>query len=288
MLEPLLANGETSRLFVERGGAELLLKLYKLPRLTVRRCFKVVVFSHVLQVCGSSRCLTCRTDLKEHAMFLARTLDVSTQAASMLGISIVSPGWHQSSSRIADANMVLSACCCVQTVFNFSSASHSLLSVFRALSGAHGTAIAAKSKETVAQQLSVLLPMAEEIGAVCVPELPAEKRDPYTKQVLVVQGLVALTSAVARNVITMLPQVRRRHLHTLELALLFTAISKCRQRVPVLQNGAVMDSATPPLVGVYDGPKYYAIALHTIVDMVVHSESGLHLQLLEGSAFVLS
>lgn len=35
MLEPLLANAETSRLFVERGGADLLLKLYKLPRLTV-------------------------------------------------------------------------------------------------------------------------------------------------------------------------------------------------------------------------------------------------------------
>jgi hypothetical protein len=37
MLEPLLANAETSRLFVERGGADVLLKLYKLPRLTVRR-----------------------------------------------------------------------------------------------------------------------------------------------------------------------------------------------------------------------------------------------------------
>jgi hypothetical protein len=36
MLEPLLANAETSRLFVERGGADVLLKLYKLPRLTVR------------------------------------------------------------------------------------------------------------------------------------------------------------------------------------------------------------------------------------------------------------
>lgn len=35
MLEPLLANAESSRLFVERGGADLLLKLYKLPRLTV-------------------------------------------------------------------------------------------------------------------------------------------------------------------------------------------------------------------------------------------------------------
>ena len=97
----------------------------------------------------------------------------------------------------------------VQTVFNFSSASHSLLSVFRALSGAHGTAIAAKSKDAVAQQVAVLLPTAEEVGPVCVPTLPADVRDKYTKQVLVVQGLVALTSAVARNVTAMLPQVRR-------------------------------------------------------------------------------
>lgn len=95
----------------------------------------------------------------------------------------------------------------LQTVFNFSSASHSLLSVFRALSGAHGSAIAAKSKDAVAQQVAVLLPMAEEIGPVCVPNLPADVRAQYSKQVLVVQGLVALTSAVARNVSAMLPQV---------------------------------------------------------------------------------
>jgi hypothetical protein len=37
--------------------------------------------------------------------------------------------------------------------------------------------------------------------------MPAEQRDKYVKQVLVVQGLVALTSAVARNVTAMLPQV---------------------------------------------------------------------------------
>lgn len=95
----------------------------------------------------------------------------------------------------------------MQPVFNFSSASHSLLSVFRALSGAHGAAIAAKSKDAVAEQLAVLLPQAQQLGAVCVPTLPAHVRDAYTKQVLVVQGLVALTSAVARNVTAMLPQV---------------------------------------------------------------------------------
>jgi hypothetical protein len=98
--------------------------------------------------------------------------------------------------------------CCLQPVFNFSSASHSLLSVFRALSGAHGAAIAAKSKEAVAEQLALLLPQAQQLGAVCVPTLPADVRDPYAKQVLVVQGLVALTSAVARNVTAMLQQVR--------------------------------------------------------------------------------
>jgi hypothetical protein len=37
--------------------------------------------------------------------------------------------------------------------------------------------------------------------------MPVEQRDKYVKQVLVVQGLVALTSAVARNVTAMLPQV---------------------------------------------------------------------------------
>jgi hypothetical protein len=93
-------------------------------------------------------------------------------------------------------------------VFNFSSASHSLLSVFRALSGAHGAAIAAKSKEAVAEQVALLLPQAQALGAVCVPSLPPEVREPYAKQVLVVQGLVALTSAVARNVTAMLQQVR--------------------------------------------------------------------------------
>jgi hypothetical protein len=36
MLEPLLTNAETSRQFVERGGADILLKIYQLPKLTVR------------------------------------------------------------------------------------------------------------------------------------------------------------------------------------------------------------------------------------------------------------
>lgn len=35
MLEPLLTNTETGRQFVERGGADVLLKLYQLPKLTV-------------------------------------------------------------------------------------------------------------------------------------------------------------------------------------------------------------------------------------------------------------
>jgi hypothetical protein len=96
----------------------------------------------------------------------------------------------------------------LQPQFNFSSASHSLLSVFRALSGTHGQAIAARSKDAVDHQVASLLPMAQAIGPVCVPTLPAEQRDKYIKQVLVVQGLVALTSAVARNVTAMLPQVR--------------------------------------------------------------------------------
>ncbi len=98
--------------------------------------------------------------------------------------------------------------CCSQPQFNFSSASHSLLSVFRALSGTHGQAIAARSKDAVAQQVAILLPMAQAVGPVCVTTMPAEQRDKYIKQVLVVQGLVALTSAVARNVTAMLPQVR--------------------------------------------------------------------------------
>lgn len=97
--------------------------------------------------------------------------------------------------------------CCLQPQFNFSSASHSLLSVFRALSGTHGQAIAARSKDAVAQQVAILLPMAQAVGPVCVTTMPAEQRDKYIKQVLVVQGLVALTSAVARNVTAMLPQV---------------------------------------------------------------------------------
>lgn len=101
----------------------------------------------------------------------------------------------------------------MQPQFNFSSASHSLLSVFRALSGTHGQAIAARSKDAVAQQVAILLPMAQSIGPVCVPTMPAEQRDKYIKQVLVVQGLVALTSAVARNVTAMLPQVRSRFCH---------------------------------------------------------------------------
>lgn len=36
MLEPLLTNAETSRQFVERGGTDVLLKIYRLPKLTVR------------------------------------------------------------------------------------------------------------------------------------------------------------------------------------------------------------------------------------------------------------
>lgn len=35
MLEPLLTNTETGRQFVDRGGADVLLKLYQLPKLTV-------------------------------------------------------------------------------------------------------------------------------------------------------------------------------------------------------------------------------------------------------------
>jgi hypothetical protein len=36
MLEPLLTNAESSRVFVEHGGADVLLKLHQLPKLTVR------------------------------------------------------------------------------------------------------------------------------------------------------------------------------------------------------------------------------------------------------------
>jgi hypothetical protein len=36
MLETLLGNPETSRVFVEEGGVDLLLKIYLLPKLTVR------------------------------------------------------------------------------------------------------------------------------------------------------------------------------------------------------------------------------------------------------------
>ena len=97
-----------------------------------------------------------------------------------------------------------------QAVFNFSSASHSLLSVFRGLSGAHGPAIAAKAKDALAGQVAALLPQAEALGSVCVPTLASEQRDAYAKQVLAVQGLVALSSAVARNVSAMLPLVRMR------------------------------------------------------------------------------
>lgn len=60
----------------------------------------------------------------------------------------------------------------------------------------------------MAHQVAILLPMAQSVGPVCVPTMSAEQRDKYVKQVLVVQGLVALTSAVARNVTAMLPQVR--------------------------------------------------------------------------------
>jgi hypothetical protein len=105
------------------------------------------------------------------------------------------------------AHVPASAFVCLQPAFNFSSASHSLLSVFRALSGTHGQAIAARSKDAVALQVAILLPMAQSVGPVCIPTMPAEQRDKYVKQVLVVQGLVALTSAVARNVTAMLPQV---------------------------------------------------------------------------------
>jgi hypothetical protein len=43
MLEPLLTNAETSRQFVERGGTDVLLKIYQLPKLTVRFILAVSV-----------------------------------------------------------------------------------------------------------------------------------------------------------------------------------------------------------------------------------------------------
>jgi hypothetical protein len=127
----------------------------------------------------------------------------------------------------------------LQPQFNFSSASHSLLSVFRALSGTHGQAIAARSKDAVAQQVAILLPMAQAVGPVCVATMPAEQRDKYIKQVLVVQGLVALTSAVARNVTAMLPQVRSHA---------FTGVD-----LPVQHfNSNATQSAASPGSGVHD------------------------------------
>lgn len=52
MLEPLLTNAETSRQFVERGGTDVLLKIYQLPKLTVSvattekaDCFNITVLA---------------------------------------------------------------------------------------------------------------------------------------------------------------------------------------------------------------------------------------------------
>ena len=97
--------------------------------------------------------------------------------------------------------------CALQAAFNLSNASHSLLTAFRALSPGHGQVMATKTKAALQKQLELLLPQAQALGPVCIPTLPAEQREPYVRQVLKVQGLANLASAVARNATAMQSQV---------------------------------------------------------------------------------
>jgi hypothetical protein len=81
-----------------------------------------------------------------------------------------------------------------QVAFNFTSASHPLLSAFRIMSPTHGPALAVKTKDALARQLDLLLPRAQALGTVAVPLLPAEERDPYVQLVLQVRQPLPLTA----------------------------------------------------------------------------------------------
>lgn len=95
----------------------------------------------------------------------------------------------------------------LQPSFNFTSASHPLVSAFRILSPSHSQPLSLKTKDALATALKGLLQVAQPLGPVCVPTLPAVQREQYTKHLLQVQGLVSLASAVARNAPAMLMQV---------------------------------------------------------------------------------
>lgn len=74
MLEPLLTNAETSRQFVERGGTDVLLKIYQLPKLTVRgtSAASVQCSSHL---CVMSKVAAVRTVSMPRAHTLCIVLD---------------------------------------------------------------------------------------------------------------------------------------------------------------------------------------------------------------------
>ncbi|GIL92299.1 hypothetical protein Vretimale_18444 [Volvox reticuliferus] len=89
--------------------------------------------------------------------------------------------------------------------FAFSSPSHPLLSVARALAPNHAAVTSAKTTEALTVALPVALERVSGLGpTACVPALPASERGPYLKAVASAAGLITLASVIARTSTTML------------------------------------------------------------------------------------
>ncbi|KAL0033594.1 hypothetical protein WJX79_006288 [Trebouxia sp. C0005] len=82
--------------------------------------------------------------------------------------------------------------------FGSSSASHSLLAMFRSLTAHNSSDISSKLQPSLSSQFTITLQLAEVLDDRVVPELPAAERDLYIRQVSGTVGLAALAATVVR------------------------------------------------------------------------------------------
>ncbi|DBB00800.1 TPA: hypothetical protein ACH3X1_000730 [Trebouxia sp. C0004] len=82
--------------------------------------------------------------------------------------------------------------------FGSSSASHSLLAMFRSLTAHNSSDISSKLQPSLSSQFTITLQLAEAIDDRMVPELPAAERDLYIRHVSGTVGLAALAATVVR------------------------------------------------------------------------------------------
>ncbi len=199
MLEGLLTNSDTGRAFVDKGGADLLLKLHTLPRLPYT--FGFSASSHAL-LAVFRQLAPSHSTVRVSPLCLSPSLFGAGRTATRAGgrrgacgllcsscLSHPAPvpprGRGPRSLCAGPRNATRRSVCPVPSL---------------------AQALAPKTTEALSAGIDRLLQHASELPAdVCVPSMEAQARAAWVKVISSTAGLVAIASAVARHTTQMLP-----------------------------------------------------------------------------------